>query len=117
MGDIREKLRARRVLVTDVPTLIADNLEYKNSVLLTNISGFDTAVVGGTPDPVTVYLDGAKADVNVTTGYPFLGCDKMVLGFQEKAPQVPGFHRIQLWGICAPGTQAEVAILEGEGIL
>jgi len=117
MGDIREKLRARRVLVTDTPTLIADNLEYKNSVLLTNLSGFDDKIYNGSPLPVTVYLDGAKDDVSITTGYPFLGCDKMVLGFQEKAPQVPGYHRIQLWGICEPGTQAEVAILEGEGIL
>ena len=117
MGDIREKLRARRVLVTDVPTLIADNLEYKNSVLLTNLSGLGNDIVGGSNQAVAVYLDGAKNDVNITTGYPFLGCDKMVLGFQEKAPQVPGYHRIQLWGICAPGAQAEVAVLEGEGIL
>ena len=116
MGDIREKLRARRIVVTDVPTLIADNLEYKNSVLLTNLSGFDTNIVGGSPTANTVYLDGEKS-VNVNTGYPFLGCDKMVLGFQEKAPQVPGFHRIQLWGICSIGYTAEVAILEGEGIL
>jgi hypothetical protein len=116
MGDIREKLRSRRVLVTDSPTLIADNLEYKNSVLLTNLSGFGDKIEGGSDDPITIYLDGDKF-VNTSSGYPLLGCDKMVLGFQEKAPQVPGFHRIQLWGICSSGNFAEIAILEGEGII
>jgi len=110
MGDIRKKMIARRVVVTDVPTLISDNLHYKNTVLLKNLSGsklYETQCV-------TIYLDGYEDTVSVTTGYPMFPCEVITLGFQEHAPQVPNFEFIKLYGICEPGESMEIAILEEE---
>lgn len=110
MGDIRKRIKARRVVVTNTPTLIADNLHYKNTVIIKNLSGTPLF-----PDEcVCVFLDGYEGTVSTTVGYPIGGCEVMTLGFQENSPQVPTHEIIQLYGICKVGEQAEIAILEEE---
>ena len=107
MGDIRKKMKARRVIVTDQPTLISDNLHYKSTVLLKNLSGTKLHE----SQCVTIYLDGYD-NVSVTTGYPMFPCEVITLGFQEHSPQVPNFEMIEVYGICEPGETMEIAILE-----
>jgi len=99
MGDVHGKLIARRVKLTDTPTLISESGTGRCSILIKNLTAA-RAYIGG------------DSSVSPITGFPLELYENMTVGISQRSFQISGFNSVYVYGVCDTGLTTEVAVFE-----